>query len=156
MNQSPTHREATPLPRVRGRIFAAVGALSSEVGRDGASTSTGGKRGATRATRNPREICKHYGISVRKIAFYERCTEFSISRMKFQRLVGDIIQEVGAENSASKMSVKALAALQLAAEEHIVSLFGDSFLICMDKKRKTVTPKDLWLARKIRGTDTFK
>jgi histone H3/H4 len=45
----------------------------------------------------------------------------------------------------------ALLALQEAAEAHLVSLFEDANLAAIHAKRVTVMPKDMQLARRIRG-----
>jgi len=45
----------------------------------------------------------------------------------------------------------AIMALQEAAEAYLVILFEDAVLCAIHAKRKTVMPKDIQLARKIRG-----
>jgi histone H3 len=45
----------------------------------------------------------------------------------------------------------AIAALQEASEAHLVGLFESSNLCAMHAKRVTIMPKDLQLARRIRG-----
>jgi len=45
----------------------------------------------------------------------------------------------------------AIQALQEAAEAHLVALFEDANLCAIHGKRVTIMPKDLHLARRIRG-----
>ena len=45
----------------------------------------------------------------------------------------------------------AVLALQEAAEHHLVGLFEDTYLCAVHAKRITIMPKDLQLARRIRG-----
>jgi len=45
----------------------------------------------------------------------------------------------------------AILALQEAAEAHLVSLFHDANLCAIHGKRVTIMPRDLHLARRIRG-----
>ena len=45
----------------------------------------------------------------------------------------------------------ALIALQEAAEAYLVSLFKDTYLCGIHAKRVTIMPKDIQLARRIRG-----
>ncbi len=45
----------------------------------------------------------------------------------------------------------ALQALQEASEAHLVDLFGDCNLAAIHAKRVTIQPKDMELARRLRG-----
>jgi histone H3/H4 len=45
----------------------------------------------------------------------------------------------------------AVAALQEAAESYLVGLFADTNLCALHAKRVTIMPKDMQLARRIRG-----
>lgn len=45
----------------------------------------------------------------------------------------------------------ALAALQEAAEAYLVSLFEDTNMAAIHAKRVTIMPKDMALARRLRG-----
>jgi histone H3/H4 len=48
-------------------------------------------------------------------------------------------------------SSKALHALQDASEDYIVHIFEDTNLCAIHAKRVTIKPKDMQLARRIRG-----
>ncbi|CAL8079310.1 unnamed protein product [Orchesella dallaii] len=170
MDQSatPKRRHPTPYPQVRRRISDTAEESATNSRREAcdddaqgkpsnASVATGATKGPKREAREQKKSSKIFGIERSRIAKYERTSEFNIPRLKFQRLCGEILLEMGSRtgSSVTKMKVGALEALQLAAEEHIEFLFGDTFLMCLQKNRTTVRAKDLQLARKIRG-DTFK
>ncbi|KOB86165.1 hypothetical protein PFDG_01798, partial [Plasmodium falciparum Dd2] len=48
---------------------------------------------------------------------------------------------------------EALLALQTASEVYLVSLFEDAYLCSLHANRVTLMPKDIHLARRIRGRD---
>jgi histone H3 len=50
-----------------------------------------------------------------------------------------------------RMQANALLAMQEAAEAYLVRLFEDSNLCAIHAKRVTILPKDIQLARRIRG-----
>ncbi len=51
----------------------------------------------------------------------------------------------------SRFQSSAIAALQEAAEAYLVGLFEDANLCAIHAKRVTIMPKDMQLARRIRG-----
>jgi histone H3 len=68
--------------------------------------------------------------------------------MPFQRLVREIATGFSTD---IRFQSNALLALQEAAEAYLVGLFEDSQLLAIHAKRVTVSPKDMALARRIRG-----
>lgn len=56
------------------------------------------------------------------------------------------------DSICSRWSSDALGALQEAGEALIVSLFEDTLLCAIHRKRVTISPKDMQLARRIRGS----
>ena len=50
-----------------------------------------------------------------------------------------------------RMQSSALMALQESTEAYLVGIFEDTNLCAIHAKRVTIMPKDLWLARRIRG-----
>ena len=68
--------------------------------------------------------------------------------MPFQRLVREIAQEYKNE---LRFQSSAILALQEATEAYLVSLFEDTNLCAIHAKRVTIMPKDIQLARRIRG-----
>ena len=71
-----------------------------------------------------------------------------IPRFSFARLIREIIGDLNLDYC---IQVAALMALQEAAEEYITRLFMDANLCALHAKRVTVQPKDIQLARRIRG-----
>jgi histone H3/H4 len=71
-----------------------------------------------------------------------------IRRLPFQRLVKEITQDFKTD---LRFQSTAILALQEAAEAYIVSVFEDANLCAIHAKRVTVMPKDMELARRIRG-----
>ena len=85
---------------------------------------------------------------MRQIRKYQKSTDLLIRKLPFQRLVREIAQ--GFKNDLRFQST-ALLALQEAAEAYLVSLFEDTNLCAIHAKRVTIVPKDIQLARRIRG-----
>ena len=81
---------------------------------------------------------------------YQQSTELLIRKQPFIRLVREILKDF---NSACRIQTAALGALQEAAEAYIVGLFEDTNLCAIHAKRVTIMPKDVQLARRIRGRE---
>ena len=88
-------------------------------------------------------------VALREIRRYQASTEPLLRRLPFQRLVKEIAQDVGKEGL--RFQSAAVAALQEAAEAYLVGLFDDTNLCAIHAKRVTIMPKDMQLARRIRG-----
>ena len=87
-------------------------------------------------------------VAIREIRKYQKSTELLIKKLPFQRLVREIAQEY---KSDLRFQSSAVAALQEAAESYMVGLFEDTNLCAIHAKRVTIMPKDIQLARRIRG-----
>lgn len=90
-------------------------------------------------------------VALREIKRYQKSTELLIRKLPFQRLVREIASEYVKD---MRFQSSAIAALQEAAETYLVGLFEDSNLCAIHANRVTVMPKDLQLARRIRGERT--
>jgi histone H3 len=78
-----------------------------------------------------------------------------IRRLPFQRLVREIAQDISGDILKTyRFQSSAVAALQEASEAYLVGLFEDTNLCALHAKRVTIMPKDLQLARRIRGERT--
>ncbi|KFV13536.1 Histone H3.2 [Tauraco erythrolophus] len=66
----------------------------------------------------------------------------------FQRLVREIAQDFKTD---LRFQSSAVMALQEASEAYLVGLFEDTNLCAIHAKRVTIMPKDIQLARRIRG-----
>ncbi|KAJ7982178.1 histone H3 [Quillaja saponaria] len=87
-------------------------------------------------------------VALREIRKYQKSTELLIRKLPFQRLVREIAQDFKTD---LRFQSSAVAALQEAAEAYLVGLFEDTNLCAIHAKRVTIMPKDIQLARRIRG-----
>ena len=87
-------------------------------------------------------------VALREIRRYQRNTELLIRKLPFQRLVREVAQEF---RSDLRFQSHAIMALQEASEAYLTSLFEDTNLCAIHAKRVTIMPKDIQLARRIRG-----
>ena len=87
-------------------------------------------------------------VALREIRKFQKSTELLIRKLPFQRVVRDIASEY---KSDLRFQATAVLALQEAAESYLVGLFEDTNLCAIHAKRVTIMPKDIQLARRIRG-----
>lgn len=87
-------------------------------------------------------------VALRQIRQYQKSTELLIRTLPFQRLVRELAEDIGTD---LRFQQTALWALQEIAEAYLVGLFEDTNLCAIHAKRVTITPKDIQLARRIRG-----
>jgi histone H3 len=87
-------------------------------------------------------------VALREIRRYQKSTDLLIRKLPFQRLVREIAQDF---KSDLRFQGSAVLALQEAAEAYLVGLFEDTNLCSIHAKRVTIMPKDIQLARRIRG-----
>lgn len=94
-------------------------------------------------------------VALREIRKYQRSTELLIRKLPFSGLVREISDEVSiwiqVNGKPRRWTLEALNAIQEATEDMIVHLFEDCNLCAIHAGRKTITPKDIKLARRIRG-----
>jgi histone H3 len=90
-------------------------------------------------------------VALREIRRYQKSTDLLIRKLPFQRLVREIAQSL---KNDLRFQSKAIEALQEAADAYLVGLFEDTNLCAIHAKRVTIMPKDLQLARRIRGERT--
>ena len=87
-------------------------------------------------------------LALREIRKYQKSTELLIRKLPFQRLVREIAQDL---KSDLRFQSTAILALQEASESYLVGLFEDTNLCAIHANRVTIKPKDMQLARRIRG-----
>ncbi|HIA01447.1 MAG TPA: hypothetical protein EYN66_05985, partial [Myxococcales bacterium] len=119
--------------------------------RHGGRTKNGHSSNSRRATpktpQKPRRFRPGHE-ALKEIQKYQRSTDFLIPRMPFQRLVREITHDFDVD---LRFQQTALLALQEASEAYLVGLFQDTNLCALHAKRVTIMPKDIQLARRIRG-----
>ena len=87
-------------------------------------------------------------VATREIRKYQKSTDLLIRKLPFQRLVREIASEF---KNDLRFQSSAVLALQEATEAYLVGLFEDTNLCAIHAKRVTIMPKDMQLARRIRG-----
>ncbi|KAG9330909.1 hypothetical protein JZ751_021795, partial [Albula glossodonta] len=92
--------------------------------------------------------CRPGTVALREIRRYQKSTELLIRKLPFQRLVREIAQDFKTD---LRFQSAAIGALQEASEAYLVGLFEDTNLCAIHAKRVTIMPKDIQLARRIRG-----
>ena len=94
-------------------------------------------------------------VALKEIRRYQKSTDLLIWKLPFQRLVQEIAGDHKVITSPLCSKVKfqsaAIMALQKASEAYLVGLFEDTNLCAIHAKRVTIMPKDIQLARRIRG-----
>ncbi len=87
-------------------------------------------------------------VALREIRRYQKSTELLLRKLPFQRLVREVAQDFKTD---LRFQSSAVLALQEACEAYLVALFEDTNLCAIHAKRVTIMPKDIQLARRIRG-----
>ena len=88
-------------------------------------------------------------LAIREIRKYQKSTDLLIRKLPFARLVREICNEF--TDQPMRWTAEALLALQESSEDFLVHLFEDCNLCAIHAKRVTIMPKDMQLARRIRG-----
>lgn len=127
-----------------------------------ARISTGGKRPAmdtlkTKAAKKAASMGKEEkkkrrtrpgAVALREIRKYQKSTDLLMRKAPFMRLVREIAQDFKCD---LRFQSSAVFALQESAEAYMVGLYEDTNLCAIHAKRVTIMPKDIQLARRIRG-----
>lgn len=87
-------------------------------------------------------------VALREIRKYQKSTELLLRKLPFQRLAREIANDF---RSDLKWTSTALGALQEASEMYLVGIYEDTNLAAIHAKRITIMPKDIQLARRLRG-----
>ena len=115
-----------------------------------AGTSHGSQKSTPAGSRGVKQPHRYRPgtVALREIRRYQKSTELLIRKLPFQRLVHEIAQDFKTD---LRFQSAAVMALQEASEAYLVGLFEDSNLCAIHAKRVTIMPKDIQLARRIRG-----
>ena len=87
-------------------------------------------------------------MALREIRRYQKSTDLLIKKAPFQRLVREVAQDFKAD---LRFQSSAVMAMQEASEAYLVGIFEDTNLCAIHARRVTIMPKDMQLARRIRG-----
>ena len=100
------------------------------------------------ATNNTTKRYRPGCLALQEIRHYQKRTNLLIQKLPFQRLIRELVQKFKVD---VRFRSSALMALQEAAEAYLVRLFEDTNLCAIHAKRVMIIPKDIQLARRIRG-----
>ena len=87
-------------------------------------------------------------VALKDIRHFQGSTALLIRKLPFQRVVREIAQDYKTD---LQFQSAAVLCLQEAAEAYLVGLFDDANLCAIHARRVTIMPKDIQLARRIRG-----
>jgi histone H3 len=87
-------------------------------------------------------------VALREIRRYQKTTELLFRKLPFQRFVREIAMDFKTD---LRYQGTAILALQEAAEAYLIGLYEDTQMCAIHGKRVTIMPKDIQLARRIRG-----
>ena len=93
-------------------------------------------------------------VALREIRRYQKSTDLLIRKAPFLRLIREIAQDhkpTSYHIDDWRFQSTSALAMQEASEAYLVGLFEDSNLAAIHAKRVTIMPKDIQLARRIRG-----
>ena len=133
--------EEVPIPVTPPRRAAPRKAPRGKMARK-APRGKGGKAPAAKGQRK-----HHYRpgtVALREIRRYQKSTDLLIRKAVFQRLVRELAKGMRFRSSA-------ILALQEGTEAFLVGLCEDANLAAVHAKRVTIMPRDIQLAKRIRG-----
>ena len=87
-------------------------------------------------------------VALKDIRHYQGSTALLIQKLAFQRVVREIAQDIKTD---LQFQSAAVLCLQEATEAYLVRLLDDANLCAIHARRVTIMPKDIQLARRIRG-----
>ena len=119
----------------------------------GTTPGTSGGAGAQKSTPSAGGVKKPHRywpgtVALQEIRCYQKSTDLLIRKLPFQRLVREIAQDIKTD---LRFQSSAIMALQEASEAYLVGLFEDTNLCAIHAKWVTIMPRDIQLARRIRG-----
>merc|ERR1719201_1068521 len=122
--------------------------LISAAGGPGKGSAEGGRgKGKDPGVKKQRRY-KPGTVALREIRKYQKSTELLIRKLPFQRLVREV---AGDFKSDLRFQGKGIEALQESAEAMLVGTMEDTNMCAIHGKRVTIMPRDLRLARQLRG-----
>ena len=91
-------------------------------------------------------------VALQDIRHFQKTSALLIQKLPFQRLVREIAQDFKTDLRFQSAAILCLqAAVKQEAEAYLVRLFDDANLCAIHARRVTIMPKDILLARRIRG-----
>lgn len=118
------------------------------------ATKSLGKKSATKAAASTSGGVKKQfrwrpgTVALREIRKFQKGTELLIRKAPFQRLVREVAT---AQKEGLRFQSSAVLAIQEATESYVISLLSDTNMCAIHTRRVTIMPRDLTLARRLRG-----
>ena len=115
------------------------------------TATTARKRAAVAATGGVKKPHRYRPgtVALREIRRYQKSTKLLIRKLPFQRFVRELAQIFG--KGEWRFTADAIVTLQEATEAYLVRIFEDTNLCTIHAKRVKIMPKDVQLARRLRG-----
>ena len=113
-------------------------------------TAQGGCRGRPQGGVKKPHWYRPGTVALCEIRRFQKTTDLLIRKAPFQRLVREITQNLFPHKDLCFQSLAVLA-LQEASEAYMVGLFEDTNMCAIHAKRVTIMPRDIFLARRLRG-----
>ena len=113
-----------------------------------ARKSTGKRPRENLTSKLPKKSPRNGTVALREIHRYQKMTELLIRKLPFNPLLREVARDF---NANIRFQSEAIGALQEVSEAYLVGLFEDTNLCTIYAKRVTIMPKDIQLARRIRG-----
>ena len=126
-------------------------ARSKDTARKAPKVAKAGKKKSAKSASGVKSTKRrwHAGtVALRQIKSYQKSTNLLLRKAPFQRLVREL---AGNYKDGLRFASSAVLALQEATESYIVSVLSDTNLAAIHAKRVTIMPRDLHLARRLRG-----
>lgn len=140
-----------PAPKRRQPLSAAE---SPERSARASTSAAGARRPAAEHSPTKRKYRFRPGSrALLEIRKYQKSTDLLLRKLPFSRLVRELTSRLTVH--PLNWQSFALLALQEATEAFLVKLFEDSNLCTIHGKRVTLFPRDMQLARRIRGIEHF-
>ncbi|XWS46198.1 hypothetical protein CRYUN_Cryun14cG0044200 [Craigia yunnanensis] len=117
--------------------------------RFGRPRKTGGQATPSQGTSKKPHRFRPGTRALQEIRKYQRTSKPLIPAASFIREVRAISYQLAPE--ITRWQAEALVAIQEAAEDYLVQLFGDAMLCAIHAKRVTLMKKDIQLARRLGG-----
>jgi len=89
-------------------------------------------------------------VALREIRRYQKSSDLLMRKMPFYRLVREIAEDFHRD---LRFTGTALSALQEASESFLVHLFEDVNYVTIDKKKVTISPREMKLVMALRTTN---
>lgn len=88
-------------------------------------------------------------VALREIRKYQKGTENLLRAAPFRRLIREIASVQGKQHL--RFQSAAMECIQTSAEAYIIGILADTNLCAINARRVTIMPRDIYLARRLRG-----